>query len=443
MLRDLLKAEGEHCAMWLLGGLLLGLLFGSPVAGLMVGALTLLGIHLWYAVHLLLWLRRPKKIELPDGVGIWREIYDLSVERHKQARKRKKRLAGIVKEFRASTTALPDAAVVLDGDSNIAWFNQAAIDLLALRGNQDIGQRINNLLRHPEFNAYFGAPEPDASGVEISAPAAPERTLWVRMIHYGKDQCLLIARDVTELKRIEQTRRDFVANASHELRTPLTVLRGYLDMMVGESHEDEALRPWAEPIDEMLRQATRMNQIIGDLLKLANLESGQALNHRECVSMPALIGSAVEEARAISAGRHRLELAVDEDLHLYGSASDLQSVIANLLSNALRYTPQGGVVRLEWQEEQGRAMLSVSDSGIGIAAQDLPRLTERFYRADAARSRETGGTGLGLAIVKHALERHEASLMISSQLGKGSVFRCQFPAHRLERLAPSAQALSE
>lgn len=434
MTRYLLRLEAERSATWLLGGTLFGALFGHWVIGLALGALVLLGIHLWYAWNLLVWLDAPKKADLPDGEGIWRLIYDLSIDRYRQARKRKRRLGRIVKEFRASTTALPDAAVVLDEDSQIVWFNQAANELLGLRSGQDTGQRIINLIRHPEFFEYFNQTENAENGVEISAPNDPERTLWVRMIRYGHGQCLLIARDVTERKQTEQSRRDFVANASHELRTPLTVLRGYLDMMASESRRAEELRPWADPIGEMLRQATRMNQIIADLLKLANLEGrGSAHGAGEEVNMPALIGAAMEEAEVLSAGRHRLSAVVDEGLHLQGNISDMQSVVANLLSNALRYTPADGLIELRWESSGTAAVLSVRDSGIGIASQDIPRLTERFYRADEARSRNTGGTGLGLAIVKHALESHHARLQIISAPGKGSEFRCEFPSARVRR----------
>lgn len=431
MLRYLIRVEGGRSLSLLLLGALAGWLLGSVRLGALFGLTLILFIHLYHAGQLLAWLQAPKKRELPDGVGIWRDIFQLSLDRHKQARKRKKRLGAIVREFRASTTALPDAAVVLDRSGCIVWYNQAAVSLLALRGQPDIGLRINNLLRHPDFHSYFGQSDAQDRGVEIPAPSDSESTLWIRVIPYGDGQRLLIARDVTELKRLEVSRRDFVANASHELRTPLTVLRGYLDMMGEESSEAGQLSSWKNPIEEMRRQSARMQRIIADLLRLANLESGSGFADSTVLDMPALIGAALEEAEHLSGGQHRIESEVDDSLQLQGEQADLHSVVSNLLSNALRYTPPGGRIRLRWQRDGGQALLSVQDTGIGIAARDIPRLTERFYRADVARSRETGGTGLGLAIVKHALERHEAVLTIHSQPGRGSEFICRFPAHRM------------
>ncbi len=438
MLRHLISVEAGRSLSLLTLAALAGWLLGSTLLGLLGGLALLLALHLYHAAQLLAWLRKPKKRELPDGVGIWRDVYQLSLDRHKQARKRKKRLGAIVREFRASTTALPDAAVVLDRLGCIVWFNQAAIGLLGLRGQPDIGLRINNLLRHPDFHSYFGQNGTQDQGVEIPAPSDSESTLWIRVIPYGNGQRLLIARDITELKRVEISRRDFVANASHELRTPLTVLRGYLDMMGEESGQSGQLSVWKDPIEEMRRQSSRMQCIIADLLRLANLESGAGYADLNPVDMPALIAGVIEEAEHLSDDQHSIEAEVDENLHLLGEQADLHSVVSNLLSNALRYTPPGGRIRLRWAREADEARLSVIDTGIGIAARDITRLTERFYRADVARSRETGGTGLGLAIVKHALERHESSLSIRSEPGRGSEFRCHFPARRLS--APSRLA---
>ena len=427
----LLRTEGLRTALMLAAGLLAGLLLGSAAWGLVAGLTALLAWHLYYALRLLQWSQSPKKVDLPEGSGIWNEIYTSSYLRYKQARQRKKRLSGMLSEFRASTAALPDAAVVLDSAGRISWSNDAAQTLLGLKGGRDLGQRINNLLRNPQFLRYLEQEEELDDGVELSSPIQEGATLWVRVIPYGKQQKLLIARDVSAFKRLEQTRRDFVANASHELRTPLTVVRGYLDMMCEEMPEQQGLSLWEGPVQEMRKQAARMQQIITDLLKLANLEVAGSRARPDVVAMPALLAGLMEEAEQISAGKHTLSAQIDPELYLTGAESELHSVAANLLTNAIRYTPEGGAITLSWtRERDGHALLAISDTGIGIPTRDIPRLTERFYRADVARSRETGGTGLGLAIVKHALERHEAELEIRSQLGRGSTFSCHFPASR-------------
>lgn len=440
MIRSLLRAEGLRSGAVVGAGLLLGWWLVTPLWGLLASVGGLLAYHLWQANRLLHWSRSPKQYELPTGSGIWEEIFNSAYSRYKLARKRKKRLGDILGEFRASTAALPDAAVVLDSAGQIVWYNVAAGRLFGFLSTKDLGQRVNNLLRHPRFVGYFQSDPPDEAGVEIPSPNEPENTLWVRLIPYGREQMLLIARDVTAFKRLEQSRRDFVANASHELRTPLTVVRGYLDMMGEEATPEGPLGPWHAPLTEMRRQAARMQKIIADLLKLANLEVTTGQPKAETVDMPAMLRGAVEELEALSANQHRIEAHIAEDLHLSGSQSELYSIVSNLCSNALRYTPQGGQISLSWRETGGRALLIVKDSGIGISARDLPRLTERFYRADIARSRETGGTGLGLAIVKHALERHEGKLRISSTLGKGSVFTCEFPSQRIAKPSRLAHA---
>ena len=444
----MLKSEWIRLAIILVLFGLIGAAFDAVLLGLFVAALACCIVQLFYARALLRWMEDPKLYDLPDGEGIWRNIYSQAIKRRKQDKKRKKQLRTIVGEFRASTAALPDAAIVLDSNGCISWFNSAAIHLLQLEPSRDRGIRIVHLLRNPEFSAYLArhqdnAPHDDEQGIELADAGDSGRILWMRVIPYGRGQKLLIARDVTQIKQLEMARRDFVANASHELRTPLTVLSGYLEMMGQDAEAGHAsgantgtLAQWQAPLREMRQQASRMQTIIVDMLKLANLEASPATVEDQLVDMPALIATAMAEASVLSAGQHQLITDVDEQLFLRGQPAELHSIISNLLSNALRYTPAQGSVSIHWQRESGEpdestgAVLRVCDTGIGIAAADIPRLSERFYRADAARSRETGGTGLGLAIVKHALERHGASMSIHSTVGQGSEFRCQFPAAR-------------
>lgn len=426
-----LRQEALKAALRALLGALLGALFGHWQFGVIVGLLLYLLMHLRYLAILRSWFEAPKLVELPEPGGIWGEIYESLLNLQRRNRKRKKRLAAIVSEFQASTEALPDGAVVLGERGEILWFNTAARTLLGLRSPQDIGQRVPNLIRHPVFTSYFTTADYH-SEVEAPSPINAALMLGYRVIPYGNGQRLLVVRDVSDVRRLEVMRRDFVANASHELRTPLTVLRGYLDMMLTDA---KVLAAWGGPIDEMRGQAQRMESLINDLLKLARLEGDGPLARAEPVDVAAMIGRIVDEACALSRGRHRIEAEVQPGLGLLGRDTELQSIFSNLVSNAVHYTPDGGIVRVRWGDGIDGAEFSVADTGIGIAEADIPRLTERFYRVDVGRSRSSGGTGLGLSIVKHALERCEGRLKIESELGVGSTFSCHFPPHRVQRLA--------
>lgn len=408
-----------------------GWLLGAPHLGMAIGLLLLLVFHVRNLSSLLQWTRQPQRVELPDTAGVWGVIFDGLLDSQRRARSRKRRLASILGEFQASTAALPDGAVVVSPHGEIAWFNDAAQTLLGLRSAQDIGHRVNNLIRDPSFSRYVDAGN-YAEDLQLVSPVDSQITLSLRMIPYGNGQRLLVVRDVSEARRLDRMRRDFVANASHELRTPLTVLAGYVDMMRPESERpDSELAPWSAPLAEMRRQLDRMEMLLEDLLKLARLEAETPAPRGTVVDLPELIESALNEARELSAGKHEIQSDNDATLLLCGRQSELRSIAGNLLINAVRYTPDGGTVRLSWQREaSGEAVLRVCDSGIGIAEESIPRLTERFYRIDVGRSRASGGTGLGLAIVKHALEHHEGVLDIESTPGQGSNFICRFPAYR-------------
>lgn len=419
-------------------GALTGWAFDHPTLGLCIVLLLYLAVHLKHLSELRLWLKAPKTYELPEPSGVWGEVFDRLLDMQRRNRKKKKRLSAMLSEFQASTAALPDGAVVLGENGEIAWFNRAAQRLLGLRDHLDIGLRIPNLIRHPAFADYFVEENYDKE-VEAPSPVNRSQTLSMRIIPYGRNQRLLIVRDISDLKRLETTRRDFVANASHELRTPLTVMRGYLEMLEPEAQGNGALAEWRVPLMEMKNQAQRMESLVNDMLKLARLEA-DAQGQREWLNVPRMLGRVMDEARTLSQGQHRLESTVEEGLLLQGIESEVLSILSNLVSNAVRYTPPGGVIRVEWRAEKDGAYFSVADSGIGIAAKDIPRLTERFYRVDEGRSRASGGTGLGLSIVKHAVERHEGSLQIESEVGVGSTFRCHFPRARIQNTAHQATA---
>lgn len=422
----------------------LGALVGSVFSGAIWGFLVVLGgclaIQYRYLASLLYWLSSPKRHELPEPGGLWGEAFDRLAEMHRRSRRKKKRLAGMLAEFQASTAALPDGAVVLSERGDIVRFNVAAQTLLGLR-TLDIGLRVATLMRHPRFTDYLQKGDFSAE-IEMPSPINRTKTLSARVIPYGQQQRLLILRDVSELRRLESARRDFVSNASHELRTPLTVLKGYLEMMVSESRADGPLADWATPLAEMRSQSVRMESLVNDMLKLARLESDIQSRH-EWVAVRPLVQRVVDEARLLSGTEspHRFELDIDHDLELLGVEIELVSLFANLAGNAVRYTPPPGVIRIRCRAlPAGGAVYSVADSGIGIAQEDIPRLTERFYRVDVGRSRASGGTGLGLSIVKHVLEHHDSRLSIESEVGVGSTFSCEFPAQRVRRMAVTTTA---
>ena len=413
---------------------------GSMLAGVTLVLALYLGVYLRRLSKLQAWVYQPKRFQLPDIGGVWGDIFYRLLDMQRRNRRKRKRLTAMLAEFRSSTEALPDGAVVLSERGEIMWFNLAAQNLLGLRSPQDLGLRIVNLIRFPEFADYVEA-EIFNGEVEAPSPLARERTLSLQIIPYGNNQRLLTVRDVSEIKRLETARRDFVSNASHELRTPLTVLRGYLDMLEPEAQGRNPLAEWRAPLMEMKNQTVRMESLVNDMLKLARLEAGaHGQGLQELLDVPMLLRRVLDEARALSQNNHTFEARIQPDLCLLGGETEALSIFSNLVFNAVRYTPPGGVVRVVWEKDGEQALFSVADTGIGIAAKDLPRLTERFYRADVGRSRASGGTGLGLSIVKHALEAHQAVLHIESELGVGSTFSCRFPAERVRVLIKPAQA---
>jgi two-component system phosphate regulon sensor histidine kinase PhoR len=365
-----------------------------------------------------------RHMQAPAGSGILDEIEAMLLVRRRTARAEKQRLLHLLRAFRDAAAALPDAVIALDADERIQWFNSATGRLLGLRYPEDVGAHLTNLVRAPRFAEWLrdGAGEPLS---DLPSPADPNLRLSARLIRYADQRSLLVVRDVSPLMRLEQVRRDFVANVSHELRTPLTVVHGYLDMIDPEQF------PEYEPILHELRgQSRRMTRIVEDLLTLSRLESGAEVQE-ERVAMAPMLEAMRREAQALSQGAHEIVAEPLGSHDLLGSAKDLHSAFSNLVSNAVRYTPTGGRITLRWESSGTQARLSVTDTGSGIPAQHLPRLTERFYRVSTSRSRDSGGTGLGLSIVKHVLQLHQAHLDITSESGVGSTFACVFDASRL------------
>jgi two-component system phosphate regulon sensor histidine kinase PhoR len=412
--------------------ILLGLLTGQFLPWLLIAILLYLGWHLKNLSRLLQWVSRRLSGEPPESSGIWEEIY-LQLFRFRQRNKRRhKRLVSRLSRFQEAATALPDAIIVMDVEGTIEWCNQAALRMLDIHTSRDLGQRLLNLVRAPKLVDYLTQRE-FAEPLILISPTDESRTLSIRIVPYGKDHQLFIARDITHLQRLEQMRQDFVANVSHEMRTPLTVITGYLEMLQQDDYDKREL---AEFVKTMNHQASRLQNIIGDLLLLSRLESSAEHAGYEEINVGQLLNILVDEARALSGEHeHQIMLECDPDLVLLGNDTEIRSAFSNLVFNAVRYTPDKGEIKIRWYADNQGAHFSVQDSGIGIAPQHISRLTERFYRVDVARSRHTGGTGLGLAIVKHVLQRHQASLHIDSSPGQGSTFRCDFDATRLRHQA--------
>jgi len=418
--------------LWLMAGaalvlLIAGLAAGHPALFLLLGASAYLIWHLINLTRLHGWLKEGKKFQPPLSKGVWGEVFNGLYRLQMRNRKRKRKLTRMLNQFQEATSALPDATAVLTTDGEIEWFNDAAHKLLGLRRPDDIGHRIVNLVRHPAFLEFMRSGDYSKT-LELPAPADNGITLAVLIIPYGQEKRLLVARDVTLVQRLEQVRRDFVANVSHELRTPLTVLSGFLETL-NEAAPSECPPHWARSLQLMTQQAARMQNIVQDLLMLTRLEAGHEAAAQQPIDVPELLRAITDDARSLSAERaHQIRLEADETLWLRGSLEELRSAFSNLVFNAVQYTPAHGVIVIRWFGDERGAHLTVSDTGEGIAPHHLPRLTERFYRVDTSRSRQSGGTGLGLAIVKHVLNRHGAQLRIDSELGRGSTFSCDFPA---------------
>lgn len=424
-----LQREIAVLISWLFFMLMLGVLFDSISGFLFSGLLVYVGWSLYNLNKLNKWLANPSK-QSPEAIGIWDEIYYQLYNMYKRQRKARRKLTSILGRFQKSTRALPYATIVLNEFYEIAWFNPAAKQLFNLHSRIDIGQRIDNLIRLPEFAQYLRKKQ-------YKKPLKfmlQKKTLILNITKYSEGQYLISARDITSLSQIDEMRRDFISNASHELRTPLTVISGYVEFLSHNAKDETKV-----PLERIEQQIIRMNNIISELIELARLESSATIDQSVKVEIDTLMNDVYGEALSLDKNRHNIELDIDtknltriDTLYLYGSYDELRMALSNLLTNAIRYTPQGGDIKLFVSANDAVISVGVQDSGDGINYEHIPRLTERFYRVDEGRSREVGGTGLGLAIVKHVLDRHSAKLHIQSEPGKGSLFRCDFQLSRLE-----------
>jgi two-component system, OmpR family, phosphate regulon sensor histidine kinase PhoR len=418
---------------------LVGLIFGRVwmVLALVLG--TYLLIQLWNLLRLERWLTHRRIETPPDISGPWGEVIAIIDRIYRRKNFHRSQVTSLLREFRRLTTAMPEGAILLGPEHEILWFNGRAAGWLSLHRKRDVGIRIENLIRHPTFVEYLKHGRP-VEGVVVYEPVGGGHHLSFTLVRtQGSERQLLIVRDVSREMRVESIRKDFVANASHELRSPLTVISGYLDAL----SDDQSLDPaWNSPVLEMRRQAERMSSIINDLLELSKLESGDRRHIERPVDVAGMLSLLRREAMSLELRPREVNLQLDSDHWLLGAESEIHSVLANLLTNAVKYTPPEGSVTLRWWADKDGGYISVRDTGMGIAAEHIPRLTERFYRVDSGRSREMGGSGLGLAIVKHALHRHEATLSIASVEGKGSTFTCHFPPHRVISRADVEESVS-
>ncbi|WP_394250535.1 phosphate regulon sensor histidine kinase PhoR [Vibrio profundi] len=402
-----------------------GWIFGYMPWLLLVATALQLVWHLHNQMRLSAWLWDEKRLTPPSGTGNWESLFNGIYRLQQRQRKKRKELTNLIRRFRNGAESLPDAVVVFRGEGNIVWCNKLAQHLLGFRWPDDSGQPISNLIRTPDFIKYINR-QNFSEPLEMPSPLNVERMLELRIVPYTEGEHLMVVRDVTQLKQLEGMRRNFFANVSHELRTPMTVLQGYLEMT---EDPDMVVGPmWPKAHGVMTEQLNRMNSLVNQLLTLSKIEAAPMHELDEVVNVPAMLEVLEKEAASLSGDQaHKLNFNIDNSLRVLADEDQLRSAISNLVYNAVKYTPAGAEVNVRWYQTSQGACLEVSDTGEGIEPQHLHRLTERFYRVDKARSRDTGGSGLGLAIVKHALTHHDSHLEIHSELGVGSTFSFTLP----------------
>lgn len=419
------KKLAWELAFFYLPWLVLGYVFGYMPWFLLIATLIQLIWHLHNQVKMSNWLWDERRLTPPSGSGSWEPLFNGIYRLQQRNRRRRKELATLIRRFRNGAESLPDAVVVFRSEGNIVWCNKLAQSLLGFRWPDDSGQPISNLIRSPDFVKYL-AKQNFTDPLEMPSPLNPERTLELRIVPYTEGEHLMVVRDVSQVKNLEGMRRNFFANVSHELRTPMTVLQGYLEM----SKDPEMLvgPMWGKAHGVMTEQLNRMNGLVNQLLTLSKIEAAPNHDLDEEVNVPAILDVLEKEAIALSGERgHQFDFDIDHSMKVFGDDDQLRSAISNLVYNAVKHTTDGATVSVRWYQSEQGPCLAVKDSGEGIAPQHIHRLTERFYRVDKARSRETGGSGLGLAIVKHALSHHDAHLEIASQVGVGSTFSFVLP----------------
>lgn len=417
--------EFNQFLMLLAIGAIGGWMLGYPGIGV---ALVCVPYSFWMLFRireLTAWLRSEQGEDPPERGGLWGMLFETLYQKQKQHRTQVNNLHNIIIRAQQSTNAIRDGVVVVDKNGNLEWWNDACGQFLGLRQPTDQGSLLTNLLRDPRFIRYFERGDYTKT-LDIPSVVNPTQILQFQVTVFGDGDRLMVVRDVSRLHHLEQMRKDFVANVSHELRTPLTVIKGYLETfldLVSTSNPQ-----FERGLKQMHEQSNRMEMLINDLLLLSRLETENSDQPMKPVSAPTMIKQVYNDALALNDSKqHSIKLEIDDNLDIYGDEGELRSAFSNLLMNAVKYTQDKGNIVVRWFCDEDGVHMEVEDDGIGIDPKHIPRLTERFYRADPSRHAKTGGTGLGLAIVKHVLLHHNASLDITSNLGEGSCFACRFP----------------
>lgn len=425
--RDLIK-DLRLCLALLAVAVLIGLLIDALWPCLVIALLLFIGLQFWAFYRIYYWIRFTPEQNPPELAGILGNTLNLLYRYQRQEKQAKTELISTVARAQTSISALQDAVVLIDSKQHLEWWNPAAEQVLGLKAG-DVQLPILNIIRHPEFAHYFENLHDYPNGIKLDSWIKPQHFIQCEVTPFGDHEFLLLAYDITHLHRLEQMRKDFVANVSHELRTPLTVISGYLEML-GEQ-QDVSPR-WQRAFKQMQQQTRRMNALVNDLLLLSRLENEELSNKDQVIHMASLLNELFDDAQAYNSDYgHTLNLHIESHCNLLGSKLEIASAFSNLITNAIKYTPKGGVIHIGWSSDQQQGYFYVQDNGIGIEAYHIPRLTERFYRVDSARSRDSGGTGLGLAIVKHVLAQHEGYLDIQSSIGQGTTFKAVFAQSRL------------
>ena len=414
----------EFLLVCLVGGIA-GLMTRQLAWCLLLAVVVLLFWHFFQLMRLSHWLWVDRTITPPTGKGSWEPLFHGLYLMQVRNRRRRGELRDLIKRFRSGAESLPDGLILTTEEGNIFWCNGLAQQYLGLRWPEDNGQNILNLLRYPEFSRYLQA---KSFEIPLTQLLNNGHHMEFRIMPYSEGQWLISARDMTQMRQLENMRRHFFANVSHELRTPLTVIQGYLEMMEDSQLKDNV---YFRAVGTMQEQSRRMEGLVKQLMTLTRIEAAPALNMKEIVDVPAMLHMLQQEAETLSQGRQKISFSIDEKLRVYGNDEQLRSAISNLIYNSVNHTPENTKIEIVWKRTADGVYFSVSDDGPGIAAEHIPRLTERFYRVDKARSRNTGGSGLGLAIVKHALGHHGARLSITSEPGYCTCFSFSLAARMI------------
>lgn len=415
--------ELKRLAKLLVLAAVIGFFFDIMLIALLAATSGYIAWCLWQMRRLNLWLDGNRKEAPPEATGLWGEVFDAIYHMRRRQKREKKNLQAVINRVQETTSALKDGVILLDWRGYLDWWNPSAQRLLGFY-NSDQGQSIINFIRHPRFVDYFEAGD-YSEPLDIPSPRFSAKRLQFQITRFGKNERLIVVRDITQIYHLEQMRKDFVANVSHELRTPLTVIAGYLETLA-----DNNTNPaWGKPLEQMQQQSRRMSLLINDLIVLSKLETTDAAFNQKPVPLGPLLQAIKSEAKVLGGEKGQtISLDCAADISVVGNEKELHSAFSNLVINAVKYTPEGGKIAMRGWRSGPHVYFSVSDNGVGFDAKHIPHLTERFYRVDPSRNSGTGGTGLGLAIVKHVLLRHDAELQIESIVGEGSVFTCVLPA---------------